>query len=133
MQEVIIPVIHSTMKRVDEKRKVDVTLIAHNLAIVSSRLKVVMLQNEAVGAEVKAREVRCAIYSNDEQVSNEVTLMMDSTDAEVMQNRLYEANLVLKQNVASGLMQLKVYDTEDALNPIIKEPVTNNTLIEQDF
>lgn len=133
LQEVIVPVVHSTLKRVDVKRKVDITLLTRNLSIVSSRLKVQILQNEAVSADIKAREIVAAIYCNEEKVTNDLFLTIDSTDAEVLQNRLYEINLILNRSVTSGILQLRVYDREDMLNPLIKETVTNNTLIEQDF
>ena len=133
LQEVIIPVIHSSMKRTNEKRKVEISLLTRNLSIVSSRLKVQLFQNDAVSAEVKARDIIAAIYCNDEKVTNDFNLSLDSTDADVLQNRVYEINLTLNQNVASGILQFRVYDKEDMLNPLIKETVTNNTLIEQDF
>ncbi|MEE1365246.1 MAG: PglZ domain-containing protein [Muribaculaceae bacterium] len=133
LQEVIIPVVHSSLKRTDVKRKVDITLLTRNLSIVSSRLKVQLFQNDAVSAEIKARDIIVAIYCNDEKVTNDMVLSIDSTDAEVMQNRLYDINLTLNQNVSSGILQFRVYDKEDLLNPLIKETVTNNTLIEQDF
>ena len=133
LQEVIIPVVHSSLKRSDVKRKVDITLLTRNLSIVSSRLKVQLLQNEAVSAEVKSREICCAIYCNDEKISQEVVKTIDSNDADVLQNRVFEINLMLNKNVTSGILQFRVYDTEDMLNPLIKETVTNNTLIEQDF
>ena len=31
------------------------------------------------------------------------------------------------------MLQLRVYDEEDCLNPLIREVVKNNTMIEQDF
>ena len=133
LQEVIIPVIHSSMKRTDVKRKVDVTLLSRSLSIVSSRLKVLLLQNDAISIDVKEREVCCAIYCNDEKVSNDVVLTLDSTDADVPQNRMYEAAFILNKDVSSGILQLRIYDKDDMLNPLIKETVTNNTLIEQDF
>ena len=133
LQELIIPVVHSSLKRVDVKRKVDITLLTRNLSIVSSRLKVQVLQKEAVSADVKSRDICCAIYCNDEKITQDFILTLDSTDAEVLQNRVYEINLTLNLNVSSGILQLRIYDTEDLLNPLIKETVTNNTLIEQDF
>jgi len=35
--------------------------------------------------------------------------------------------------VEAKVLQLKIYDAADELNPLIKENVTNNTLIENDF
>lgn len=133
LQEIVIPVVHSALKRTDVKRKVDITMITRTFSIVSSRLKVQLLQSEAISAEVKEREICCAIYCNDKKVSNDVVLTLNSTDAEVLQNRMYEINLTLNQAVSSGLLQFRIYDKEDMLNPLVKETVTNNTLIEQDF
>ena len=50
-----------------------------------------------------------------------------------MNNRVYEVVLTLNHSVASGMLQLRVYDEEDRLNSLIKEVVKNNTMIEQDF
>ena len=91
------------------------------------------MQKDAISIDVKERDVCCAIYCNDEKVSNEVILTLDSTDAEVPQNRMYEINLVLNREVSSGILQLRIYDREDMLNPLLKETVTNNTIIPQDF
>lgn len=133
MQELIIPIIYSSLERTDEKRKVDVSLLTRNLSIVSSRMKVQIFQNEAISAENKERTIVCAIYCNDEKVSNEQTIILNSNDSDVLQNRIYELHLMLNQTVDSGILQLRVYDVDDMLNPLIKETVTNNTLIDQDF
>ena len=42
-------------------------------------------------------------------------------------------DLTLNRNVDAKVLQLKVFDAADDLNPLIKENVTNNTLIENDF
>ena len=42
-------------------------------------------------------------------------------------------DLTLTRNVDAKVLQLKVYDAEDDLNPLLTENVTNNTLIENDF
>ena len=41
--------------------------------------------------------------------------------------------LNLKESTSSSLLQLRVWDVETPLNPLIKESVKNNTFIEQDF
>lgn len=133
LQEVIIPVVHSTYNKTEEKRKVNITLLTQSLSVVSSRLRIQILQDEAVSADVKPREIVCNIYCNDTKVTNDTIITLDSTDAEVLQNRVKELSLTLNQVVSSGILQLRIYDTEDMLNPLVKKPVTNNTLIEQDF
>ena len=133
LQEVIIPIVHSTYNKQEEKRKVNITLLTQSLSIVSSRLRIQILQDEAVSADIKPREIVCNIYCNDAKVTNDTIITLDSTDADVLQNRVKELSLTLNQSVSSGILQLRIYDTEDLLNPLVKKPVTNNTLIEQDF
>ena len=58
--------------------------------------------------------------------------ILDSTDV-LLDNRKVLVDLTLNQNVDAKVLQLKVYDTTDELNPLIKENVTNNTLIGNDF
>ena len=48
-------------------------------------------------------------------------------------NRKIQVDLTLNKNVDAKVLQLKVFDASDELNPLIKENVTNNTLIENDF
>ena len=47
--------------------------------------------------------------------------------------RKIQVDLTLNRNVEAKVLQLKIYDAADELNPLIKENVTNNTLIENDF
>ena len=58
--------------------------------------------------------------------------ILDSTDV-LLDNRNVLVDLTLNQNVDVKVLQLKVYDITDELNPLIKENVTNNTLIGNDF
>jgi len=41
--------------------------------------------------------------------------------------------LTLNKPTDANILQLRIYDVDDELNPLIKENVKNNTLIEQDF
>ena len=60
-------------------------------------------------------------------------LTLNSTDAVNLNNRIYEVTLNLNKSVSAGMLQLRVYDANDKLNPLIRETVKNNTMIEQDF
>ena len=53
------------------------------------------------------------------------------TNADNAAARIYDVDLTLL-NTGSGLLQLRVYDVSDNLNPLIKATVTDNTLIERD-
>ena len=59
-------------------------------------------------------------------------ILLDKTDPS-LDNRKIQVDLTLNKNVDAKVLQLKVYDVNDELNPLIKENVTNNTLIETDF
>lgn len=133
LQELIIPVIKSVRKKVDKTEKVGVALMNHNLSMVSSRLKFQIIQSEAVSMNVVERTVICVIYNGDEAVTELKELKLNSADAVNLNNRVYELTLNLNKSVTSSVLQLRVYDKDDLLNPIIKETVKNNTMIEQDF
>lgn len=133
LQEMLIPVIHSSQKRSDKTNKVGVALVDHNLVMVSSRVKFQLIQSEAVSMTVVERKVVCQVYQGDIPVTGEQTITLDSADTTNLNNRVYEVVLTLNHSVPSGMLQLRVYDEEDRLNPLIKEVVKNNTMIEQDF
>ena len=133
LQEMLIPVIHSSQKRSDKTNKVGVALVDHNLVMVSSRVKFQLIQSEAVSMTVVERKVVCQVYQGDTPVTGEQTITLDSADTTNLNNRVYEVVLTLNHSVASGMLQLRVYDEEDRLNSLIKEVVKNNTMIEQDF
>lgn len=133
LQEMIIPVIHSVRKKIDKTEKVGVSLMNHNLNMVSSQLKFQLIQTEAVSMTVMERKVVCCIYNGDDPVTVEKELTLNSTDSENLNNRVFELSLNLIKSVSSSMLQLRVYDVEDMLNPLIKENVKNNTIIEQDF
>ena len=133
LQEMIIPLIHSTLRRKDKTEKVGVSLINHNLNMVSSQLRFQLIQTEAVSMTVMERKVTCCIYDGDQPVTIEKDVLLNSTDSQNLNNRVFEISLVLNKTVSSSMLQLKVWDSDDKLNPLIKETVKNNTIIEQDF
>ena len=133
LQEMIIPVIKSQIRRKDKTEKVGVALMSHNLNMVSSRLKFQMIQSEAVSMTMTERKVVCCIYNGDDPVTLEKEVTLNSTDATNLNNRLYEVTLNLNKSVNASMLQLRIYDVEDRLNPLVREAVKNNTMIEQDF
>lgn len=133
LQEMIIPVIHSVQKRKEKTEKVGVSLMNHNLNMVSSQVKFQIIQTEAVSMTVMERKIVCCIYNGDEPVTKEKELTLNSPDSENLNNRVYELSLNLIKSISSSMLQLRIYDVDDKLNPLIKETVKNNTIIEQDF
>ncbi|MDE5882844.1 MAG: BREX-1 system phosphatase PglZ type A [Muribaculaceae bacterium] len=134
LQEMIVPVIHSSQRRSEKTDFVGVSLLTYNLTIVSSRLKLNILQEDVVDMTMLPRTIVCAIYQGDKAVSNEVSVTLDSNEPEPS-NRISVITLTLNQSVTPGLLQLRIYDAKDVkrLNPLVKETVKNNTIIEQDF
>jgi hypothetical protein len=133
LQEMLIPVIKSSLRITEKTEKVGVSLMNHNLNMVSSRLKFQLIQSEAVSMTVMERKVACQVFNGDEPVTSEKELLLNSTDAANLNNRVFEVTLNLSKSVSSSVLQLRIYDVEDKLNPLIKETVKNNTMIEQDF
>lgn len=131
LQEVVIPVLHTYSPKVNRKVPTGVTLLGKNHSIVSSRLKVQLFQDDAVSESIKERTVRCGIYNGETVVSTEKTIILSSTNDDNAAARIYDVDLTLL-NTGSSLLQLRVYDASDNLNPLIKATVTDNTLIERD-
>ena len=133
LQEMIIPVVKSSLRRTDKTEKVGISLMSHNLNMVSSRLKFHLIQSEAVSMTVMERKVVCQVFNGDEPVTIEKEMLLNSTDSANLNNRVFEVTLNLNKSVNSSVLQLRIYDVDDRLNPLIKETVKNNTMIEQDF
>ncbi len=135
LQELIIPVIHSTLKRTDDRGNVTVSLASgqQELAIQSSLLKFRLLQNEAVSADLKPLDITYAVYANGQPITNIEKVTLDST-SDVTQERMREFTLTV-QHVPAGasILELRIYAESDNLNPLISRNVRNATLIEMDF
>ena len=132
LQEMVIPVVVCRQEREDTKHPVGVVLLDRNLSVVSSRLRFKLLQTEAVSMDMKERVITVGLYVNDKPVTAIQQITLDKTE-QLLDARKIPVDLTLTQNVNAKVLQLKVYDIEDDMNPIIKENVTNNTLIENDF
>lgn len=132
LQEVLIPIVVSHLEREDNKQSVNVMLLNKNISIVASRLRCTLLQTEAVSMETKARIVKVALYVNNDIVSSVQTIALDKTDP-LLDARKFQVDIMLNKDISAKVMQLRVYDEDDMLNPLIRENVTNNTLIGNDF
>ena len=132
LQELIIPVIVSRKERENTKPSVGVMLLDRNLSIQASRLRFKLLQTDAVSMDMKGRTIEVALYYNDQTVTPVKKFELNNTDA-ILDNRKILVDLTLNKNVNEKVLQLKVYDKDDPLNPLIKENVKNKTLIGNDF
>ncbi|MGM9797035.1 MAG: hypothetical protein ACI3ZY_05580 [Parabacteroides sp.] len=133
LQELLIPVIHTTPIREGKINKVGVVILNSSLEMVSSLLKFKLVQREAISTSLKQRVILCGIYEGDTLVSNTMEITLDSTDHSVGFTRFYEVALNLNKPVRGHLLTLRVWDKEDELYPLIVESVRNNTLIDRDF
>ena len=133
LQELIVPVIHSVLKRLEKTEKVNVVLLSNKLNLVNSRVKLTLIQSEAVSMTLIERKVACCVFDGNKAVTDEQVVTLNSTDAENPANRMFNVTLNLKEQTTASLLQLRVWDVEKPLNPLIKETVKNNTFIEQDF
>lgn len=133
LQEIVIPVIVSKIKKVSTKHKVNVSLLSSNLNMVSSLLRFQLIQSEPVSMSMTERTICCAVFNGDDMVTEVKTVRLDSTDGVNLNNRVYEISLSLNRPVTGGLLQLRVWDESDDKNALIRETVKNNTFIEKDF
>jgi hypothetical protein len=132
LQELLVPVIDSVYERKDTKQPVGVMVLGHRLSVQSSRLRFNLLQTDAVSMEKRERTITCALYFNDQPVTPIKKIVLNMTDT-MLDNRKILVDLTLNKKVKSKILQLKVYDVDDKINPLISENVTNSTLIENDF
>lgn len=132
MEEMIIPVLISEYERYDTKNQVGVMILDRNLSIQASRLRFKLLQTDAVSMEMKERVVTCALYDGEEPVTPIKTYTLDKTSPS-LDDRKIQVDLTLNKKVGNKVLQLRVYDSKDTDNPLVKENVTNKTLIENDF
>ena len=96
-------------------------------------MKFQLIQTEAVSMTIMERTVSCCIYCGEEAVTANKEVKLNSPDAENLNNRVFEVTLNLNKTVTGSMLQLRITDVDDKLNPLIKETVKNNTIIEQDF
>lgn len=135
LQELLIPVMFSRLKRKDNKEKVNVSILEAILKMTSSRLKFTVIQSEAISEDIQGRTVQCAVFVGNEQVTAWKDVTLNSSDEENVNNRLTNVELMLNVQTDANLMELRIYDKDDTslLNPLVKKAVINKTLIEQDF
>lgn len=133
LQELIVPVIESARRREEISSKVKIKLLTVSPKIISSILKIELLQESNVNRYEKGRTIKVGIYSNYDLVSKEEEILMDSA-SEFATDRIFNINLsITKPGFTQSALTLKVFDIEDVLNPLIEKPVINNTLIQTDF
>ncbi len=134
LQEVVVPVIESSRKREEVVTKVKLSLINKgDLKVVSNVLRLNLLQETKVSRAEKEISIAVGLYNNNILVSNEIIATLNST-SDAPSERAVRIELTLSSDTPlNAFLKLKVFDTEDKLNPLIEERVQNNTLIQTDF
>ena len=133
LQELVIPVLFSYRKKEETKKKVDLTIVDTELNVVSSQLRFNVIQVQAVSADRQERKIICGLYLGNSLVSSEKTLSLSSTDEVNYNNRIFRIELTLGEPITNPILELRIYDIDDRVNTLLKKPVNNRTLIEQDF
>ncbi|MDY4521680.1 MAG: PglZ domain-containing protein [Bacteroidales bacterium] len=132
LQELIIPVVVSKQERTEEKQPVNYVILESKLSIQMSRLHMTLFQSETVGSATKERTLMVGLFHNGVQVSPLKSVLLNSMDID-LNNRRNVVELTLNKNVEAKVLQLKIFDANDTLNPLETRDVVNNTLIENDF
>ena len=119
LQELLIPMMFSTLKRKDTKEKVGVSVLEANLRMTSSRLKFTVIQSEAISEDLQERTIQCAVFVGNDQVTAWKDVTLNSSDEENVNNRLTSVELMLNVQTDANLMELRIYDKDDdsKLNP----------------
>jgi uncharacterized protein (TIGR02687 family) len=134
LQELVIPLIESSRKREKVTQKVTPIIINKGaLKVVSNILKLNILQEQEVSRTHKERTLVVGLYNNLTLVSNEEQITLNFS-SEAPSERMGRIELLLAAEAANeSFLKLKIFDTEDRLNPLIEERIQNNTLIQNDF
>ncbi|GAA4399015.1 hypothetical protein GCM10023187_10280 [Nibrella viscosa] len=134
LQEVLVPLLETSRKRGEGiGQKVSVRLVRDDLAILANQVKVLLLQEQRVSANERAKTVAVGLYVGNELASNRVELLFDSV-AENPSGRIRECTLHLTGNLPPQRQYtLRITDVADELNPLLERPVQNKTIIERDF
>lgn len=134
LQELIVPLIESSRKREVVTQKVTPVIINKGaLKVVSNILKLNLLQEQEVSRTHKERTLSVGLYNNLTLVSNEEHITLNFT-SEAPSERMARIELLLAAEASTeSFLKLKIFDSEDKLNPLIEERIQNNTLIQTDF
>jgi hypothetical protein len=92
-----------------------------------------MLQNHKISGQYKPTVIIIGLYQDFELVSNQEERILEFT-ADNPSDRSFTTTLILIRTSSANL-RLKVFEQDDVnkRNPIIDEPVRNDTLIQSDF
>lgn len=127
LQEIITPLIHSKQVRKEVRQKVTVSFAGNaNLTLVSSMVKFALLQNEPVDGTLRALDLKYGLYVNGTLTGRLEEWTMGSK-SENYSERVKDITIRLASiPVANDIIELRVYDAEDMLNPLLSRNVKNS-------
>ena len=127
LQEIITPLIHSKQVRKEVRQKVTVSFAGNaNLTLVSSMVKFALLQNEPVDGTLRALDLKYGLYVNGTLTGRLEEWTMGSK-SENFAERVKDFTIRLSSIPrANDIIELRVYDAEDMLNPLLSRNVKNS-------
>ena len=132
LQELVIPVLHAKHVDKEGREPVGLELLTKDIKMVSGRARFDLYQTDPISDEFRERKITVAIYDGNRPLTAIKQLELDKTSGNPGE-RIFTVDLMLTAENAPNLMQLRIFDIEDPLNPLKTASVTNNTLIERDF
>jgi hypothetical protein len=133
LQEMIVPTLEVNKSREEVAEKVGVRLLSGDRTINTGALTAKLIQEEAVSSGRQPRTVHAALYDEGEIVSEEKTITLDAQAKDPTER---QEKLVLTLGPEASELTfctLKVFDTDDRLNPLIEQKYSVQQLIERDF
>jgi len=133
LQEMIVPALVVRKWRKDKAKKVTPRLLSKDRVINSGALNIQIVQTEPVSAERSTRTLTVALYADGERISDLKTVSLDATSEDPVE-RTTKVLLTLDAKANNlNFCHLRVFDTEDDLNPVIEQRYSIQRLFEKDF
>jgi hypothetical protein len=134
LQEMIVPTMEVRKARKDVAEKVGVRLLSEDREISTGALTAHLLQTESVSNGRQPRTVHAALYDGEGNViSEEETITLDARSEDPTDRK--EKLILTLGSEANGqsFCELKIFDVEDRLNPLIEQTYRVKQLIDRDF
>ena len=127
LQEIITPLIHSKQVRKEVRQTVTVSFAGNtNLTLVSSMVKFALLQNEPADGTLRALDLKYGLYVNGTLTGRLEDWTMGS-NSENFADRVKDFTIRLASIPgANDIIELRVYNAEDTLNPLLSRIVKNS-------
>lgn len=133
LQELLVPVVVYTRRRIDESVPVNIRLIKFDQRITSGYLKVDILQIEPLGTNIKERTVNIGLYANDGEPVSQIERVVFNAISSIPTERTFKITLDLgSRGTRETTCLLKGYNDGDTLNPLFEERIIIQTIMDKD-